>query len=377
MTRCRTSRSGVASSRSLGSRQRIADRADSSARRGRGRRRRRRRRDRTASKRSAQRGANAQPAAAGRAPARCPGIARQARAGRAAGNRREQAARVGMRRRREQIARPAPASTMRPAYITATRSAISATTPRSCVMSSSDRWNCAPHLAQQIENLRLHRDVERRRRLVGDDAARARRRARARSSRAAAGRRSADADTRARAAPDRACARRRAARPRGAVAAAPRARPCTRERLLDLIADRVDRIERDHRLLEDEADAPAADAAHRRFVEVEQVLRRRARSRPPAMRPGGMTSRMIDSAVTDLPLPDSPTRPSVSPRPIANDTSSTAAASRPPAERGTPCAGARPRAAARQAWMLTVLAEDAPQRVGDLAERRARLDGAR
>ena len=34
---------------------------------------------------------------------------------------------------------------------------------------------------------------------------------------------------------------------------------------------------------------------------------------PPAMRPGGWTSRMIDSAVTDLPLPDSPTSPSVSP----------------------------------------------------------------
>ena len=31
------------------------------------------------------------------------------------------------------------------------------------------------------------------------------------------------------------------------------------------------------------------------------------------MRPGGCTKRMIDSAVTDLPLPDSPTNPNVSP----------------------------------------------------------------
>ena len=42
------------------------------------------------------------------------------------------------------------------------------------------------------------------------------------------------------------------------------------------------------------------------------------------MRPGGCTRRMIDSAVTDLPLPDSPTSPSVSPAPISKLTSSTA-----------------------------------------------------
>ena len=60
-------------------------------------------------------------------------------------------------------------STMRPAYITATRSAISATTPRSCVMSSSARSSSRLQLAQQVEDLRLDRDVERRRRLVGDE----------------------------------------------------------------------------------------------------------------------------------------------------------------------------------------------------------------
>ena len=46
---------------------------------------------------------------------------------------------------------------------------------------------------------------------------------------------------------------------------------------------------------------------------------------PPTMRPGGSgTSRMIDSAVTLLPQPDSPTIASVSPRRTWNETSSTA-----------------------------------------------------
>ena len=48
------------------------------------------------------------------------------------------------------------------------------------------------------------------------------------------------------------------------------------------------------------------------------------RSRPELMRPGGWTRRMIENAVTDLPLPDSPTSPSVSPERISKLTSSTA-----------------------------------------------------
>ena len=51
---------------------------------------------------------------------------------------------------------------------------------------------------------------------------------------------------------------------------------------------------------------------------------------PPAMRPGGLgMSRMIDRLVTDLPEPDSPTMPSVSPRNTSNDTPSTALTTRP------------------------------------------------
>ena len=49
------------------------------------------------------------------------------------------------------------------------------------------------------------------------------------------------------------------------------------------------------------------------------------------MRPGGLgTSRMIDSDVTDLPQPDSPTMPSVSPGASEKLTPSTAANTLPP-----------------------------------------------
>src|SRR5262245_48581482 len=44
---------------------------------------------------------------------------------------------------------------------------------------------------------------------------------------------------------------------------------------------------------------------------------------PPTMRPGGETSLIIESAVTDLPQPDSPTKLNVSPRSSVNEMSST------------------------------------------------------
>src|SRR5262252_492228 len=56
-------------------------------------------------------------------------------------------------------------------------------------------------------------------------------------------------------------------------------------------------------------------------------LRPSKNTSPPTMRPGGETSRMIESAVTDLPQPDSPTRLNVSPRSSVNETSSTERAS--------------------------------------------------
>ena len=82
----------------------------------------------------------------------------------------------------------------------------------------------------------------------------------------------------------------------------------------DLVADREHGIERGHRFLEDHRDARAANVAHRPFVEREEVAAVERDLRCPARsRPGGATRRRIESAVTDLPQPDSPTSPTVSP----------------------------------------------------------------
>ena len=92
---------------------------------------------------------------------------------------------------------------------------------------------------------------------------------------------------------------------------------------------------------------------------------------------------MIDSAVTDLPLPDSPTSPA-SPR-----RGSRSSHRRPPPPGLAPCrtrsSGARRSAACHQPChispsrsqrsRLLELAEDVPHRVGDLADRRVGVDG--
>src|SRR5258708_18723696 len=96
---------------------------------------------------------------------------------------------------------------------------------------------------------------------------------------------------------------------------------------------------------------------------------------------------MIDSAATDLPLPDSPTRPSVSPARISKLTSSTAGTGpravsntvvRCSTRSSAPSAiGPEPSAISRshlECRCLRVLAEDVAHRVGDFADRRARLD---
>src|SRR6476659_8970523 len=91
------------------------------------------------------------------------------------------------------------------------------------------------------------------------------------------------------------------------------------------------------------------------------------------MRPGGCTSRMIEKAVSDLPLPDSPTSPRVSPGRTAKLTSLTAGTNRPltvkPVVR---CSTAS--SAAVSDIDLGVLPEHGAERVGDLADRRAGLD---
>ena len=93
----------------------------------------------------------------------------------------------------------------------------------------------------------------------------------------------------------------------------PRRATVDAQRLLDLAADREDRVERGHRLLEDEPDLGAADLLHLALAERHQVASVETDRAARRSGPGGCTRRMIDSAVTDLPLPDSPTRHSVSP----------------------------------------------------------------
>ena len=97
------------------------------------------------------------------------------------------------------------------------------------------------------------------------------------------------------------------------------------------------------------------------------------------MRPGGCTSRMIDSAVTDLPLPDSPTRPSVSPARISKLTSSTAgdrSGRRVEDGRQVLDAQERFRVVESARRLSTVYSpKTRAHRVGDFADRRARLDG--
>ena len=129
----------------------------------------------------------------------------------------------------------------------------------------------APHLAQQVEDLGLDGDIERRRRLVGDEERRLRRQR--------------DGDHRA--LPQAAAELMRVLvdAPRGirhadgleqleraAAGGGAAGEIVDGERLADLVADGVDGIQRDHRLLEHEADAAPADPAHRALVEPEEIL---------------------------------------------------------------------------------------------------------
>ena len=126
-------------------------------------------------------------------------------------------------------------------------------------------------LFQQIENLRLHGDVERRRRLVGDQHLRL------------AGQRHGDHYALAHAARklmrifvDAFFRRRNADRPEhfdGPVVRFPPAEALVQaDGFADLVADRVNRVERGHRFLEDHRDVVSAHVAHPRLGGVEQVL---------------------------------------------------------------------------------------------------------
>ena len=167
-----------------------------------------------------------------------------------------------------------PSSTMRPAYITATRSAMSATTPRSCVIriSAMPRSSCSR--CEQRQDLRLDGDVERGGRLVGDQQARARRRCAMAIIARWRCRPRAGADSRRAGAPasgmptssSSAIARRRGLGAR-------RASRCGLERLDDLVADREHRVERP-------SSAPGRSWRSRRRAPRIADLRRRDRPAP-------------------------------------------------------------------------------------------------
>ena len=165
-----------------------------------------------------------------------------------------------------------PSSTIRPAYITQTRSATSATTPMSCVIRTIAEPKSRAQLADQRQDLRLDRDVERRRRLVGDQQVGvARERHRDHRALAHAARELVrvvvDAPLRA-----RGCRRRRAARSRGACASRLRDLLVRPHLLGDLPADAVDRVERRHRVLEDHRDlASRGRRASALGIELQQV----------------------------------------------------------------------------------------------------------
>ena len=213
-----------------------------------------------------------------------------------------------------------PCSITRPAYITTTRSAISATTPMSCVMSriAVPFSRCRSRSRSRICACTVTSSA-----VVGSSAIRM-------SGRQAS---AIAIITRWRMPPESWCGysstRRsgvgnadllqhldRAWRARRGVEPGVQA-----QRLDDLVADGEHRVQRGHRLLEDHRDAVAAHLAHAR----RRRRRRRSspsnRTRPPLMRPGGDgISRISASAVMLLPQPDSPTTQSVSPARISKST---------------------------------------------------------
>ena len=101
-------------------------------------------------------------------------------------------------------------------------------------------------------------------------------------------------------------------------------RSCTSSGSMICSTARQHRIQRRHRLLEDHRDLFAADRSHLGLRQREQIapFEEDAPADDSPRRLG--TSRSSDSAVTLLPLPDSPTTASVSPARISNDTPSTA-----------------------------------------------------
>ena len=209
---------------------------------------------------SGQRGAKLQPAGRRAASGTCPGSRRGAgarlaarRRGSSRGVAARSAARVGMERPREEVAARRLLHDAPRVHHDDARARLG--DDAEVVRDEEDRTSRAPAAGRaELQDLRLDRHVERGRRLVGDEQLRAGRRAPPRSS------------TRWRMPPENWCGY-SAARRRGsgmptrcsistASSRAARAsrRRWSRARLGDLLADRQDRVQRRHRVLEDHRD---------------------------------------------------------------------------------------------------------------------------
>ena len=219
--------------------------------------------------------------------------------------------------------RTGASSTLRPAYITTTRSAISATTPRSCVISMIAEPS---RVFRSRIRSRICAWIVTSSAVVGSSAI------------SSFGLQASAMAiiTRWRMPPESWCGYSRTRRAGAgmptsvsisialALGVARRHALVQPQRLADLLADGQHRVQAGHRLLEDHRDRVAADVAHLR-LRTASAGRGRRSGCDPAILPGGSgISRRIDSAVTDLPQPDSPTMPSVSPASMWNDTPSTA-----------------------------------------------------
>ena len=189
------------------------------------------------------------------------------------GQRREradQAERVRVPRRTCAARSAGACSTISPAYMIAIRCANSNSSERSCVMKSTAKPSSRCRSRDLLQDLALHDDVERRRRLVHDHELRVERE-RHRDDHALA--HAAGELVRVRAQRGaRRCRRGRAARPARASAAALRDVLVRAHHVDELVADAHHRVERVHRALEDHRDVPPAVAAQLLGAEPRQVV---------------------------------------------------------------------------------------------------------
>ena len=221
-----------------------------------------------------------------------------------------------------------PTSTTRPAYITASRSQVSASTDRSWLIISRLMPDSGDQVVDQPEDLGLHHHVERGRRLVGDDQRRARRPAPSRSSRAGAAHR-----------------RARAGRHRRAPAAT---RPASSSSRTPPVRGRRGRTSLRGSRIGSAIWSPmrctGLSECMAPWNTIDAPAQRTARSRPQLMvedvlaveqhaaghgRASPGSSRSSARARVDLPEPDSPATPSFSPRPRVRSTPRTAGTSPP------------------------------------------------